>query len=370
MTRPDSPGTASPGDTAPDVPAPPFPAKTLRQAPRLTAAAIVVAAAWLAALALRTGPSPLLPAMAYLAAIAVPLAVTDIRHRRLPDRLTLPSYPAAAGLLAIAAAWTPGGGHRLLGAVTGLAATLGLYLLAAWLVPGTGWGDVKLSGVLGLYLGWYGAPVLVAGLFAGVLFHALFGTALIAARRATLKTRIPFGPFMLAGAMTAILAFSPTASPAPGHPAAGPGTALSATLPSPCPSIQVTRQLRVQRPGTVPGAHLDQFPAARARPRFSWPGPTCASALPQTNPATSLPRMPRIEQHGQQHRRPRRHALRAMPRQHRLPGRGPPDRIWHGGELARIRNCSPVNGELTIRWRNSQAGRRASVLPGRSRAVR
>jgi prepilin signal peptidase PulO-like enzyme (type II secretory pathway) len=237
MTRPDNSGTASPGDTAPDVPAPPFPAKTLRQARRLTAAAIVVAAAWLAALALRTGPSPLLPALAYLAAIAVPLAVTDIRHRRLPDRLTLPSYPAAAGLLAIAAAWTPGGGHRLLGAVTGLAATLGLYLLAAWLAPGTGWGDVKLSGVLGLYLGWYGAPVLVAGLFAGVLFHALFGTALIAARRATLKTRIPFGPFMLAGAMTAILAFGPTASPAPGHPAAGP--ALSATLPSPCPSIKL-----------------------------------------------------------------------------------------------------------------------------------
>jgi prepilin signal peptidase PulO-like enzyme (type II secretory pathway) len=207
MTRPHSSGTARPGDTAPDVPAPPFQARTLRQAPRLTTAAIAAATAWLAALALRTGPSPLLPALAYLAAIAVPLAVTDIRHRTLPDRLTLPSYPAAAGLLAVAAAWTPGGGHRFLGAAAGLAAALGLYLLAAWLVPGTGGGDVKLSGVLGLYLGWYGAPTLVAGLFAGALFHALFGMALIAARRATLKTRIPFGPFMLAGAMTAILAF-------------------------------------------------------------------------------------------------------------------------------------------------------------------
>jgi prepilin signal peptidase PulO-like enzyme (type II secretory pathway) len=206
MTRPDSPGTAGPGDPAPDVPAPPSPAKTLCQAPRLTTAAVAVAAAWLAALALRTGPSPLLPALAYLAAITVPLAVTDIRQRRLPDRLTLPSYPAAAGLLAVAAAWTPGGGYRLLGTAAGLAAALGLYLLAAWLVPGTGGGDVKLSGVLGLYLGWYGAPVLVTGLFAGVLFHALFGTALIVAHRATVKTRLPFGPFMLAGAMSAILA--------------------------------------------------------------------------------------------------------------------------------------------------------------------
>jgi prepilin signal peptidase PulO-like enzyme (type II secretory pathway) len=289
MTSPDSPGTAGPGGRAPDVPAPPFPAKTVREAPGLTTAATAVSAAWLAALALRTGSSPLLPALAYLAAIAVPLAVTDIRHRRLPDRLTLPSYPAAAGLLGIAAAWTPGGGHRLLGAAAGLAAALGLYLLAAWLVPGTGGGDVKLSGVLGLYLGWYGAPVLVTGLFAGALFHALFGTALIAAHRATVKTRLPFGPFMLAGAMTAILALGPAASRAPGHPPASLRTALSATLPSPCPSVQHARQPRVQRPATVPDDQMNKFPAACARPWSSWPEPACASAPPQASPAASLP---------------------------------------------------------------------------------
>jgi leader peptidase (prepilin peptidase)/N-methyltransferase len=166
-----------------------------------------VAAAWLTAAGPRAGPSPLLPALGYLAAIAVPLAITDIRHRILPDRLTLPSYPAACVLLAAAAAWAQGGGSRLLGAASGLATALALYALLAWLVPGTGWGDVKLSGVLGLYLGWFGFPVLFAGLLAGFLLHAMLGIALIAARRASIRTRMPFGPFMLAGAMAAILAF-------------------------------------------------------------------------------------------------------------------------------------------------------------------
>jgi leader peptidase (prepilin peptidase)/N-methyltransferase len=81
-----------------------------------------------------------------------------------------------------------------------------MYLLAARLAPGTGGDDIKLSGVLGLYLGWYGIPALIAGLFAVFLLLALFGTALIAARRSTIRTRTPFGLFMLASTMTVILA--------------------------------------------------------------------------------------------------------------------------------------------------------------------
>lgn len=205
MTGPQGHAPAGSQDAAP--PGHPQAGAPARTAWRLTAAAIAVAAAWLTAAGLRAGPSPLLPALGYLAAIAVPLAITDIRYRILPDRLTLPSYPAACGLLAIAAAWLPGGGSRMAGAGTGLAAALTLYALLAWLVPSTGWGDVKLSGVLGLYLGWFGVPVLFAGLLAGFLLHALLGTALIAARRVSIRTRMPFGPFMLAGAMIAILAF-------------------------------------------------------------------------------------------------------------------------------------------------------------------
>ena len=69
---------------------------------------------------------------------------------------------------------------------------------------------MKLAGLLGLYLGWLGRGwldqgALVAGLFLGYLFAAAAGLALIAARRASRKSRLPFGPYLLAGTLTAIL---------------------------------------------------------------------------------------------------------------------------------------------------------------------
>jgi leader peptidase (prepilin peptidase)/N-methyltransferase len=152
---------------------------------------------------LRFGFTPLLPALCYLAVVAAPLTVIDIREHRLPDRLTLPSYPIALALLAL-----PNGRDRLLSALVGLAVALAFYLLLALVYPaGIGWGDVKLSGVLGLYLGWFGARAFVAGLAGGFVIAAVAGLALIAAGRATRKTQVPFGPFMLGGAMAAVLIF-------------------------------------------------------------------------------------------------------------------------------------------------------------------
>ena len=66
-------------------------------------------------------------------------------------------------------------------------------------------GDVKLSGVLGLYLGWLGAAA-AAGLLGAFVLAALAGLGLIAAGRATRKSQIPFGPFMLASAIAVIAA--------------------------------------------------------------------------------------------------------------------------------------------------------------------
>jgi leader peptidase (prepilin peptidase) / N-methyltransferase len=164
-----------------------------------------------AVMALRFGPSPALPAFCYLAAIGVPLAVIDARSQRLPDALTLPSYPVALALLGLAALLVASGLGHFLGALAGLALTWGVFLLQVLIYPaGLGWGDVKLSGLLGLYLGWLGGgwldqDVVVAGLFLGYLFAAAAGLVLIAVRRASRKSRLPFGPYLLAGAFTAIL---------------------------------------------------------------------------------------------------------------------------------------------------------------------
>ena len=170
-------------------------------------AAELVTAVSFAALALRLGFSPVLPAFCYLAAVGVALAIIDIQHKRLPDALTLTSYPVALVLLGLAALGTADGGRHVLDALIGMAAVGLFYLLQALIYPaGMGWGDVKLSGLIGLYLGWLGAAVTVEGVLAGYLVAAATGIGLLVARRATRKSHIPFGPFMLAGALIAIVA--------------------------------------------------------------------------------------------------------------------------------------------------------------------
>ena len=158
-----------------------------------------------AVMAARFGPGPVLPAFCYLAGIGVPLAVIDARCQRLPDALTLPSYPVTLALLGLAALLMPGGPGHFLGALLGLALAGGFFVLQVLIYPASlGWGDVKLSGLLGLYLGWLGISVLAAGLFLGYLFAAAAGLALIATRRASRKSRLPFGPYLLAGTLAAI----------------------------------------------------------------------------------------------------------------------------------------------------------------------
>jgi leader peptidase (prepilin peptidase)/N-methyltransferase len=152
------------------------------------------------------GPSPVLPAFCYLGAVGVALTFIDARHHRLPDVLTLPSYPVGLVLLGAAALGSPQGTRHLLGAAIGMAAAWLAFVLQVFIYPaGIGWGDVKLSGILGLYLGWLGARPLVAGLFLGYVLAAIAGIALLAAGRASRKSPIPFGPFLLAGTLAAII---------------------------------------------------------------------------------------------------------------------------------------------------------------------
>jgi leader peptidase (prepilin peptidase)/N-methyltransferase len=87
-----------------------------------------------------------------------------------------------------------------------MVALYALYFLLALVYPaGMGFGDVKLAGVLGLYLGWLGWAEVVTGGFLGFLFGGVVGGALMFARRAGRKSMLPFGPFMLAGALVAII---------------------------------------------------------------------------------------------------------------------------------------------------------------------
>lgn len=158
---------------------------------------------------------------AYFAVIAVRLTVIDVRQHRLPDRIVLPSYAVAGVLLlgavalyavAVAPDTASGPGGAALFGVPGLRVVAGgvalwlfYFLLRAVYPPGMGFGDVKLAGVLGMYLGFLGWQHVLAGTFAAFLFGGIWSLGLLVSRRGTLKSSIPFGPFMLAGTAAAML---------------------------------------------------------------------------------------------------------------------------------------------------------------------
>jgi leader peptidase (prepilin peptidase)/N-methyltransferase len=88
--------------------------------------------------------------------------------------------------------------------VGGAALFLFYYLVALAYPAGIGFGDVKLSGLLGGVLAFVSWGTLVVGAFAGFLLGAIVGVAMMAFGRATRRSSLPFGPFMIAGACLGI----------------------------------------------------------------------------------------------------------------------------------------------------------------------
>ena len=126
----------------------------------------------------------------------VPITLIDIDLRIIPNRITGPA--AVAALVAVAALDR----DFLVEAIVAGIAGGGFFLIAALLYPrGMGMGDVKLAGVLGLYLGRTVAPAILIALIAGV-----FVGAAIMARKGAVegrKTAVAFGPFLALGGMVA-----------------------------------------------------------------------------------------------------------------------------------------------------------------------
>jgi leader peptidase (prepilin peptidase)/N-methyltransferase len=170
-----------------------------------------VTAVLLGGLAARVHPALILAAACWLAACAVPLAWTDFAVQRLPDPLTGAAYAGTVVLLLLAAAvggpWSALG-PAFLRALLGGLALAGFYLLLMIISPsGMSLGDVKLAASLGTLLAWFSWRLLIAGGFAGLCLGAIAAGALLASRRVSRKHLIPFGPFMIAGAVLAVIAW-------------------------------------------------------------------------------------------------------------------------------------------------------------------
>jgi leader peptidase (prepilin peptidase) / N-methyltransferase len=129
----------------------------------------------------------------------VPITLIDLELRLIPNKITLP-----AAIAALVAGVVIDVGHVPEQLIAGVAAG-GFFLLAALAYPrGMGMGDVKLAGMLGLYLGRAAAPAIFAALILGVLVGGL-----IIARKGTRegrKTAVPFGPFLALGAIVGLFA--------------------------------------------------------------------------------------------------------------------------------------------------------------------
>jgi leader peptidase (prepilin peptidase)/N-methyltransferase len=154
--------------------------------------------------ALCLGPAWDLPAFLVLVGAGVLLALVDLRHRLLPNRVLLWSGAAAAVLLTLAAA-VEGEWSRLGRAALGAVVLFAVFLVLALLSPGQlAMGDVKLAALLGGYLGWLGWDAVLLGGAAGFVLQALLALGMLAARRVGLRGELPFGPAMIAGALVAV----------------------------------------------------------------------------------------------------------------------------------------------------------------------
>jgi leader peptidase (prepilin peptidase)/N-methyltransferase len=194
-------GPAEPAETAgpaePAIPAgrPPGPPAFLVG---LTSAVL------LGLLAYRITPGLVLAAAAWLVLCGVPLAFIDLAVHRLPDLLTGSAYAGVIALLALAA-WTGASWGELARAAAGGIALTVAYLAMAFISPGgVGLGDAKAAAATGTMLAWFGWGPLLAGTFAGLVLAAAFGLVLLL-RGAGLRYQLAFGPFMLGGAVLAIL---------------------------------------------------------------------------------------------------------------------------------------------------------------------
>jgi leader peptidase (prepilin peptidase)/N-methyltransferase len=142
-----------------------------------------------------------LVAFGLLAVAGALLVVIDLAVHRLPDVLVGPTYPVL--LLALAVASATGAGWGSFGrAVAAGAILVAGYFTMAFIAPsGLGLGDVKLSGLLGLFLGWLGWTQVLLGSLAAFVIGGLVAVVLLVTRRARRDTDVAFGPSMIAGAV-------------------------------------------------------------------------------------------------------------------------------------------------------------------------
>lgn len=134
---------------------------------------------------------------AYIVLVSWPLARIDIRERRLPNRLVLPSFPISIAAQ-VAASWLLGDWWPMAIAVACAVVTLMLGLLANR-TEGLGMGDVKLVSAMVLALGWFSPLAPLVALVVSFSLASIWLFAQLIRRKTKMGSSIALGPYLLVG---------------------------------------------------------------------------------------------------------------------------------------------------------------------------
>jgi leader peptidase (prepilin peptidase)/N-methyltransferase len=155
--------------------------------------------------AARFGADVALAPFAVFGVALVAISAVDLDRLMIPNRILYPALALMAPLLVIASAVDDRWGSLGRAALAGSAAFAAFLVIHIAVPRGMGFGDVRLAGLIGLATGWLGLGHAAVALFAAFLFGAVVGVALMAVTGQGRKTRVPFGPFLAAGAIVAVL---------------------------------------------------------------------------------------------------------------------------------------------------------------------
>ena len=142
---------------------------------------------------------PLIGLVVWAGWLGVALGAVDIVHHRLPDALTLPAIPITLLVVGVTAWVSPESGNVVVALVVAVVLSVLFLLLAAVAPTGMGHGDVKLVPSLALMTGFVSIAAAVLSVLLAFVLGAGWAAVGLASRRMTMKTAIPFGPFLLAG---------------------------------------------------------------------------------------------------------------------------------------------------------------------------
>jgi leader peptidase (prepilin peptidase) / N-methyltransferase len=178
---------------------------------RRSAVLALVSAAVLGGFAARLGADVALAPYAVFALSMVAISAVDLERYIIPNRIVYPTLAMLVPLFVVSSAVDHQWGSLARAAIAAAVAFSGFFVLHVAVPKGMGFGDVRLAGVIGLATGWLGLGHAFVGFFAGFVLGAVIGIVFVVTTGGGRKTRIPFGPFLAAGAVFSIIWGNPVA---------------------------------------------------------------------------------------------------------------------------------------------------------------